>query len=121
MVSIRDARITRSLVACTLLLGLGAHSEAQDAATSPGKPAAAHAAGAGQPKSCKVEVGTIKVEVTLKGTVEAQRLAEVSLKPEAWTTPLTVERAIEHGTPVKKGDILLELEREKIDQAIKDL
>src|SRR4051794_40005145 len=121
MVSIRDARITRSLVACTLLLGRGTHAKAQDTATSDGKPATAHAAGAGQPKSCKVEVGTIKVEATLKGIVEAQRLAEVSLRPEAWTMPLTVERAIEHGTRVKKGDILLELDREKIDQAIKDL
>ena len=56
------------------------------------------AAGAGQPKSCKVEVGTIKVEASLKGVIEAQRLAEVSLRPEAWTMPLTVERVIEHGT-----------------------
>src|SRR5436305_6780691 len=107
MVNIRHARITRSLVACTLLLVLGTHARAQNAATSDGKPATTQAVGAGEPKSCKVEVGPIKVEATLKGIVEAQRVAEVPLKPEAWTMPLTIERAIEHGTRVKKGDILL--------------
>ena len=35
--------------------------------------------------------------------------------------PLTVARAVEHGATVKQGDILLELDLDKIDQAIKDL
>jgi multidrug efflux pump subunit AcrA (membrane-fusion protein) len=34
---------------------------------------------------------------------------------------LTVERAVEPGTPVKSGDVLLTLDREKIDRAIRDL
>jgi multidrug efflux pump subunit AcrA (membrane-fusion protein) len=93
---------------------------AQEAATADAKPAASKA-GAGEPKSCKVELGTLRVETTLKGTIEARRVAEVSLNPEAWTMPLTVEKAVEHGATVKKGDILLELDTDKIEQAIQDL
>ncbi len=47
-------------------------------------------------------------------------MAEVSIRPKAWTIPLLVDRAIELGRPVKKGDILVELDREKIDKAIED-
>jgi multidrug efflux pump subunit AcrA (membrane-fusion protein) len=47
-------------------------------------------------------------------------MTEVSIRPKAWAMPLLVERAVELGTPVKKGDILVELDREKIDKAIED-
>ncbi len=117
----QEVRVAGSLVTCTLLLALGTPVKAQGIPGSESKPGTANAAGAGQPKSCKVEVGTIKVEVTLKGVVEAQHPVEVSLKPEAWTMPLTVARAVEHGATVKQGDILLELDLDRIDQAIKDL
>jgi HlyD family secretion protein len=69
----------------------------------------------------KVEKGDLKIDVALKGVVEAEQMVEVSIKPEAWTQPLIVKKALEHGTPVKKGDVLLEIDAEKIDQAIRDL
>lgn len=69
----------------------------------------------------KVEKGEIKIDVPLKGIVEAERLVGLSIKPEAWTQPLTVKKALEHGTSVKKGDVLVELDLEKIDLAIRDL
>ena len=47
-------------------------------------------------------------------------MTEVSIRPKAWVLPLVVERAIELGTPVKKGDILVEFDRDKIDKAIQD-
>src|SRR5262249_46754879 len=56
-----------------------------------------------------------------KGVVEAEQMAELSIKPEAWSMPLTVKKAVEHGAPVKKGDVLVEIDREKIDQAIREL
>ncbi|HEV3237858.1 MAG TPA: HlyD family efflux transporter periplasmic adaptor subunit [Gemmataceae bacterium] len=73
----------------------------------------------------KVEKGTFKIDITLKGTFEAEQLSEVALSPKAWAppamaAPLTVQKAVEHGAVVKKGDVLVQLDLEKIDQAIKD-
>lgn len=73
----------------------------------------------------KVEKGPFKVEVTLKGNFEAQEMTEVFLRPEAWTPDtrgmLIVMRAVEQGAAVKKGDTLVWLDLDKIDQAIRDL
>jgi HlyD family secretion protein len=76
----------------------------------PGKP----------PSTVKVTKAPIKIETTLKGVVEAEHGAEISIRPEVWASPLTILKAVEHGTTVKKGDVLVEIDPEKIDQAIKD-
>jgi multidrug efflux pump subunit AcrA (membrane-fusion protein) len=73
-----------------------------------------------KPATVKVEKGLFKTEVGLTGVFEAERLTEVSLRPKAWALPIVVERAVELGTPVKKGDILVEFDRDKIDKAIQD-
>ncbi len=94
---------------------------AQKADAKPGASASPSSA-AGKPATAtaKVEKGPLKIEVVLTGVFEAQRMTEVSIRPKAWALPLLVERAVELGTPVKKGDILVELNREKIDKAIED-
>jgi HlyD family secretion protein len=74
-----------------------------------------------KPATAKVEKGTVKAGVSLKGVVAAERTAEVSIKPEAWAVPLMVKKAVPHGTRVKQGEPLVYLELDKIDQAIKDL
>ncbi|HEV3256918.1 MAG TPA: HlyD family efflux transporter periplasmic adaptor subunit [Gemmataceae bacterium] len=83
------------------------------------------AAPAAKPATHKVEKEPFKVELTLKGTFEAEDMTEVTLSPEAWTSDahgaLTVKTAVEHGTPVHKGDTLITLDLSKIDQAIKEL
>jgi HlyD family secretion protein len=73
----------------------------------------------------KVETGAFQIDVTLKGTFEAEQVWEIALAPKAWTPPampavLSVQKAVEHGTMVKKGDVLVQLDLEKIDQAIRD-
>src|SRR3954471_12984486 len=71
----------------------------------------------------KVESGPFKIEVTLKGVFESATMTEVSVKPEAWSGlagGMTVVRAVEPGASVKKGDVLLTLDTEKIDKAIRD-
>ncbi len=73
-----------------------------------------------RPAIIKVERRPLKAEVGLSGVFEAKRMIEVSIRPTAWASSLVVERAIELGTPVKKGDILIELDHEKIDKAIED-
>jgi multidrug resistance efflux pump len=74
--------------------------------------------------TCRVEKGPFKVEVTLKGVFEAEGMTEVVLRPQAWTPDnrglWTVVKAVEHGAQVHKGDTLVSLDTEKIDQAIED-
>lgn len=91
------------------------------------KPAAAEAKPAApKPPTHKVEKGPFKVEVTLKGMLEARNMKQVPLTHlEVWTPNLggilMVEKAIAHGTPVHKGDPLLWLNTERLDQVISDL
>jgi hypothetical protein len=68
----------------------------------------------------KVEKGTLTAAVTVKGVVEAGSAAEVSVKPKAWAGPLQVKKAVDHGAPVKAGDVLVEFDADKLDQALKD-
>ncbi len=58
--------------------------------------------------------------MTCPGVFESERMTEVSIRPKAWAMPLVVERAVELGTPVKHGDILVEFDHEKIDKLIDD-
>jgi multidrug resistance efflux pump len=74
----------------------------------------------------KVEKGPFKVEVALKGVLEAGEMTPVALSLEAWTpqsggSPLIVLKAVEHGSQVRKGDTLLWMDFDRIDQAIRDL
>jgi multidrug resistance efflux pump len=74
----------------------------------------------------KVQKGLFQATVTLKGTFAAAETAEIVLRPEAWGTGLgggglIVQTAVEHGTPVKKGETLIQLQTDKIDRAIRDL
>lgn len=92
------------------------------------KPAAGEAAkpAAPKPPTHKVEKGPFKVEVTLKGMLEAKTMQPVPLTHlEVWTPNLggllMVEKAVAHGTQVRKGDPLLWLNTERIDQTISDL
>jgi multidrug efflux pump subunit AcrA (membrane-fusion protein) len=93
--------------------------------TGKAKTSAAAPAAAVKPPTHKVEKGPFKIDVTLKGVFEAAEMTEIALSPEAWTPDtrgmLTVKKAVEHGKAVKKGDLLLTLDLEKIDQAIRDL
>jgi len=75
---------------------------------------------ASKPGTVKVAKGPFRIEIVASGVFEAQRMIEVSIRPKAWAMPLVVERAVELGTSVKKGDIILELDREKIDKASED-
>src|SRR5262245_49232472 len=73
-----------------------------------------------KPETVKVERGPFTVAVTFKGVVQSEKAAELSLRPKAWSGPLLVKRAIEHGAPVKAGDELVVFDTEKIDLAIRD-
>jgi multidrug efflux pump subunit AcrA (membrane-fusion protein) len=88
--------------------------------TTPAPAATSSPDGRSKPSTARVEKGLFKLEVVLTGVFEAKRMAEVAIRPKTWTMPLVVDRAIEVGTPVRKGDILVEFDREKIDKALQD-
>jgi HlyD family secretion protein len=73
------------------------------------------------PKTVKVVRGPCKVEVSLRGVLGTADMAEVRFSPKAWTGPFTIRKVAEHGIAVKKGDVLVELDTEKLDQALNDV
>lgn len=95
-------------------------SKAKDGKTAKpeAKPAAKEAEEAKSPH--KVKKGPFRIEVSLDGVFEAPNASEILLRPQEWPA-LSVLKAVEHGTEVKQGDLILQLETEKIDRAIADL
>ena len=84
------------------------------------KAAAEKKAEPAKPATCKVKKGPFHVEVSLDGVFEAQNQAELVVRPQEWPQ-LQVLKAVEHGTPVKQGDLVLALETDKIDRTIAEL
>jgi HlyD family secretion protein len=100
-----------------VVLGSIAWAQPASAPASPAsRPAAAAPAG---PATCKAAKAAFRVEVRLSGVFEAVKSAEIVLSPEVWALP-RVKRAVEHGTAVHKGDVLLWIDQRKLDKAIRD-
>ena len=87
---------------------------AEPPAKSAAEPAAA------PPATYSVKKAPLKITIDLDGVFEAQTSHEIVVKPEEWTG-LTVETTVPHGDQVRKGDVILSLDTEKIDRAIADL
>ncbi len=105
----------------------GSNAEAKSGAAAdkdPAKAAAAtpEAAKTEPPKPATVEVKRqpLKIEATFDGVFESQQMAELVLRPAEWQG-LTVMHAVEHGKVVRRGDVIVTLELEKIDRALADL
>lgn len=75
---------------------------------------------AAKPAAYQVRLRPFKIEFTTEGVFEASRGAEVSLRAEEWSE-FEVLKAVEHGALVKRGDVLVQLNTEKIDRVISDL
>ncbi|MBN2473279.1 MAG: hypothetical protein JXB62_01625 [Pirellulales bacterium] len=95
-------------------------SEKQDAPKEEPKKDAAPTDAPAKPATVKAQQEPFKIEVSLDGAFEAQKATELTLKPEVWTS-FKVLKTVEHGTRVKQGDLLVALDTEDIDRAIKDL
>lgn len=72
------------------------------------------------PATQTVKKGPLKITVELDGVFEAEAAEEISVRPDEWTA-MAVRKAVAHGARVRKGDVLLELETEKLDRAIAEL
>ncbi len=124
-------RYIRCLLFCAALSavlagGLSA-AEPKDAA-KPEKPSPSAAKPQETPKAPAADAAVshrlkrepLKIEVTVKGTLEAEKTAEVVLRPEVWAM-FEVLKAAEHGQAVKRGDVLVQFDPQKIDDEIADL
>ncbi len=72
------------------------------------------------PATHTVKKELLKVVVNLDGVFAAEKTREIVVAPKEWTA-LSVENAVPHGTRVRKGDVLLTFDTEKLDRAIADL
>lgn len=71
-------------------------------------------------ETVKAEKTPLITSVSWKGVVESQASTEVELRLKGWTSSLIVDTAVEHGTPVKAGDTLIQFDSEKLEHAIRD-
>ena len=72
-----------------------------------------------KPKPHKVKLGKLKIEVELDGIFVADEMEEVALRPEVWSRFKVLE-AVEHGTTVKKGEVLVRFDDEKLEEDLKE-
>jgi len=75
---------------------------------------------AAEPTTYTVKPVPFRLEAKLEGTFEPPQIAEIRPDMRRWTQ-LVVEEAVPHGTRVGKGDVLVRLDTEKLDETIRDL
>jgi len=102
-----------------LLLLAAAFASAGEPSKGKAKPSAPAKEPPAKPSTYRLKRGPFKIQVKLKGLFEAEKMTEVVLRPEAWSQ-LTVLKAAEPGTRVKKGDVVVALDTRKIDEAIRE-
>lgn len=88
------------------------------------------------PATVTVKKGLLKITLELDGVFEAEAAHEIAVALDEWTSlvalralphgaavcnALVVRRAASHGAVVRKGDVILELDPESLDQAIADV
>jgi multidrug resistance efflux pump len=63
----------------------------------------------------RVKTDRLKIELKLDGIFVADTMEEIALRPEQWTQFRVLE-AVAHGTMVKKGDLLVRFDAEKLEE-----
>jgi multidrug efflux pump subunit AcrA (membrane-fusion protein) len=80
-----------------------------------------------KPATHKIEKKPFKIELTVKGILQAEETAEISYRPHPMVQPpashgsLTIRKIVDHGAKVKKGELLVAFDTSKIDDVIEDL
>jgi len=98
--------------------------------TSPDKRAKerpAPAAVQAKPAVHKAQKKPFKIELSVDGILGAEETAPISYRPHPTVQPppsqgpLTIRAIVAHGTPVKKGDVLVAFDSRKLDEVLADL
>jgi HlyD family secretion protein len=117
----------RGWIILGLLLAGGGLALALDPPTSSPAPKASSTSSAApaKPATFKVKAGPFRTQVTLQGVFEAESAHEIAFHPHTTAMGVlppafVVQHAIAHGAAVKKGDMLVQLDTRKVDQALAD-
>lgn len=105
----------RLLFTCLVAAAYSTSAPAEDSSGSPAQVAASEAG-----KSYTVRREPFSVEVELQGVLESTEMHEVRLVPDTWPS-WRVDRAVEHGTSVRKGDPVIWFNRRGLEQKLQDL
>ena len=116
----KDAPAAKEVAAKESKDNKDAKDKKEDKADKEDKAAKPAAEAAAAPPSYTVKKEPFKIQVDLEGVFEAPTMTELVLRPKEWQG-LSVLAAAPHGAAVKKGDVLVKLDMEKIDRAIDDL
>src|SRR5438445_10914047 len=123
---IKRSVLIASIAVTAYLLGIGwTQAPAQSGGKKKGAPAKDKDKDA--PKTHKVEAKPFKIELSVKGALEANEATWIAHHPMPTMNlpyapgPMTVVKVAEHGTNVKKGDLLIAFDTRKNDQAIQML
>lgn len=85
-----------------------------------GKDAKPKSAEESKPTVYQVKKRPMKIEVSLDGVFEAQNMTEVVFHTDEWSE-FSVLKAVEHGSRVARGEVLVTFDTERIDRTIADL
>ncbi len=102
--------------------GAWVFSPSAPAQEDPAKDSKAEAADEKKTESSKthtVKSETFRIETELDGVLEAVNMTEISLRPDVFKT-LEVVKAVPHGTEVKKGQALVELETKDLEEQVRE-
>ena len=95
-------------------------ADEKPAAEKPAEKKPAEKPNGAKPETHKVVREPLVVKLSLDGVFEAQRMHELVLRPEVWSS-YKVVTAVEHGERVDKGQVVVRFETDDIDRAIADL
>lgn len=77
-------------------------------------------AGEEKPKTHEVVAENFVLKTKVSGVIESTRATPIALDLDQWSD-LTVVKVVDHGTVVKKGDVLIELATEEVKEKIRNL
>ncbi len=72
-----------------------------------------------KPKPYKVKVEKLTIDAELDGVFVADEMEEIVLRPEVWSR-FKVREAVEHGTEVKKGEVLIRFDDEDLEEDLSE-
>jgi HlyD family secretion protein len=72
------------------------------------------------PPTHTVKKGALKSKAQVDAVIEPRQMEAVKLAPKSWSD-FTVQEVVAHGAQVKKGDVLIRFESEKLKDQLEDL
>ena len=73
-----------------------------------------------EPQTAIATKGDLQIQVQLPGVFVADNKDEIKMEPTKYSGDLIITRILAEGVYVKKGDVLLEFDTDKVDEAIEE-